>query len=67
MVNAIWPDAVEQGKVAALNILGDFTRYSGAIPRNVIDIFGTPVFFIGNHVGEKVTFSSLSGVKRYTK
>ncbi len=38
-VNAIWPVAVEQGKIAALNMLGIESIYRGSFGRNVIRIF----------------------------
>ncbi len=38
-VNAIWPVAVEQGRIAAMNMLGLKTRYGGSLARNVIRIF----------------------------
>lgn len=38
-VNAIWPVASEQGRVAALNMTGRRIHYSGSLGRNVIKIF----------------------------
>ena len=38
-VNAIWPVAAEQGRVAAYNMLGIERRYQGSLGRNVIRIF----------------------------
>ncbi len=38
-INAIWPVAVEQGKIAAFNMVGLRTRYPGSLGRNVIRIF----------------------------
>jgi nitrite reductase (NADH) large subunit len=47
MINAIWPNAVEQGRIAAYNILGISKRFEGSDIVNIIDIFGTPVVAMG--------------------
>lgn len=44
---AIWPNAVEQGRVAGLNMAGLGTAYEGAEVVNVLDVFGTPVIAMG--------------------
>jgi NADPH-dependent 2,4-dienoyl-CoA reductase/sulfur reductase-like enzyme len=54
-INAIWPEAITQGRVAALSILGFDVAYHGGIPRNVINVFATPVYSAGSLIGEKVT------------
>jgi len=46
-VMAIWPAAVEQGKVAALNMLGKTTKHLGSIRMNVVDVFGLCAVAIG--------------------
>ncbi len=38
-VNAIWPEAAEQGRIAGLNMAGVKTRYPGSLSRNTIRIF----------------------------
>ncbi len=38
-INAIWPVAVEQGRIAAMNMAGLVTSYVGSLARNVIRIF----------------------------
>ncbi len=53
MINAIWPNAVHQGQVAARSILGNPSRFEGSDIINVIDIFGTPVVAIG-YLGSEV-------------
>jgi NAD(P)H-nitrite reductase large subunit len=45
---AIWPNAVEQGRVAGLNMAGVRTVYGGADVVNVLDVFDIPVVAIGN-------------------
>ncbi|MFH0888269.1 MAG: FAD-dependent oxidoreductase [Planctomycetota bacterium] len=46
-ISAIWPNAVEQGKIAALNIIGKETHYQGAYNINVLNLEGTPVVSMG--------------------
>jgi nitrite reductase (NADH) large subunit len=38
-VNAIWPEAVNQGRIAGLNMAGRRVIYPGSLSRNVIRIF----------------------------
>jgi NAD(P)H-nitrite reductase large subunit len=44
---AIWPNAIEQGRIAGLNMVGEHTEYDGADIVNVLDILGTPVVAMG--------------------
>ena len=44
---AIWPNAIEQGRIAGLNIIGKSTEYDGAEMINVLDVFDTPVVAMG--------------------
>ena len=44
---AIWPNAIEQGRIAALNMLGDSTEYDGAEVVNVLDVFDIPIVAMG--------------------
>jgi NAD(P)H-nitrite reductase large subunit len=44
---AIWPNAIEQGKIAGLNIAEKHTKYEGAEVVNVLDIFNTPIVAMG--------------------
>jgi nitrite reductase (NADH) large subunit len=46
-VNAIWPEAVAQGRVAGMNMAGRRTAYRGSLSRNVIRIFGMDVMTAG--------------------
>jgi NAD(P)H-nitrite reductase large subunit len=41
-VNAIQPNAVEQGRIAALNMAGRPTRFKGSFPFNVLTTLGLP-------------------------
>jgi NAD(P)H-nitrite reductase large subunit len=44
---AIWSNAIEQGRIAGLNMAGIETKYDGAENVNVLDIFDTPVVAMG--------------------
>lgn len=40
VIHAIWPAAVEQGKVAGQNMAGVKAAYAGSLSFNVVDLFG---------------------------
>jgi NADPH-dependent 2,4-dienoyl-CoA reductase/sulfur reductase-like enzyme len=44
---AIWPNAIEQGRIAGLNIAEKYTKYDGAEVINVLNIFNTPIVAMG--------------------
>lgn len=46
-INAIWPTACEQGRVAGLNMLEKNEAYDGSMAMNSIEFFGLPVISIG--------------------
>ncbi|MFH1478393.1 MAG: FAD-dependent oxidoreductase [Candidatus Omnitrophota bacterium] len=46
-INAIWPAACEQGRIAGLNMAGVKTAYDGSLAMNSIEFFGLPVISIG--------------------
>lgn len=46
-VNALWPVAVEQGKIAGANMSGDNLTYDGSLGMNSIEFFGLPVVSLG--------------------
>jgi NAD(P)H-nitrite reductase large subunit len=46
-VNAIWPCAFEQGRVAGLNMAGQETKYGGSFRMNSLDFYGLPVISMG--------------------
>jgi len=46
-INAIWPAACEQGRVAGFNMLGQGEVYDGSLAMNSIEFFGMPVISIG--------------------
>jgi len=65
-IMALWPPAVEQGKVATLNMIGIKAIYEGTLPQNVIDIFDTTFVSIGSLDGEKINISKDRAVIRFT-
>ncbi len=46
-VNAIWPEAVSQGRIAGMNMAGIPVPYRGSLSRNVIRIFDLDVMACG--------------------
>jgi len=46
-IAAIWPNAIEQGRVAGRNMAGAETHYPGPLSVNVINIFDVPVVALG--------------------
>ena len=46
-VNALWPVAVEQGRVAGSNMAGDQIKYDGSLGMNSLEFFGLPTVSLG--------------------
>ena len=46
-VNALWPLAVEQGKIAGTNMAGENINYAGSLGMNSLEFFGLPVVSLG--------------------
>jgi nitrite reductase (NADH) large subunit len=46
-VNAIWPGAYEQGRVAGFNMAGMPRRYNGSMRLNAAEFFGVPFISMG--------------------
>lgn len=46
-INAIWPEAVAQGRLAGINMAGRKVAYQGSLSRNVIRIFDLDVMTAG--------------------
>jgi NAD(P)H-nitrite reductase large subunit len=46
-VNALWPVAVEQGRIAGLNMAGENINYEGSLGMNSIEFFGLPIVSLG--------------------
>jgi NAD(P)H-nitrite reductase large subunit len=51
-VHAIFPNAVAQGRVAAVNLLGGGATYAGAESMNSLKHLGVPVMAVGAAEGE---------------
>jgi NADPH-dependent 2,4-dienoyl-CoA reductase/sulfur reductase-like enzyme len=52
---AIWPNAIEQGRIAGLNMAGKNIEYTGAEVVNVLDVFNIPIIAMGrtsNEIGK---------------
>lgn len=47
-INALWPIAVEQGRLAAANMSGGAERYGGSIRMNALAVFGYPCVSVGH-------------------
>jgi len=46
-VNALWPNAVEQGKIAGNNLVGEKSAYEGSIGMNSVEFFDLPMVSMG--------------------
>ncbi len=46
-INALWPNAVEQGRIAGLNIAGANIAYPGTLAMNSVEFFGLCVISMG--------------------
>jgi NAD(P)H-nitrite reductase large subunit len=46
-INALWPIAVEQGRIAGSNMSGDNLSYEGSLGMNAIEFFGLPAVSVG--------------------
>jgi len=47
VVIAIWPEALNQGRIAGLNMAGVPTKYEGSMAMNVTSVLGLPVASLG--------------------
>ncbi|KYK24711.1 hypothetical protein AYK24_05740 [Thermoplasmatales archaeon SG8-52-4] len=66
---AIWPNAIEQGRIAGLNMAGKIKKYDGADIVNVLDIFNIPIVamgYISKDIGKckKITRSTPNTFKK---
>jgi NADPH-dependent 2,4-dienoyl-CoA reductase/sulfur reductase-like enzyme len=51
--NPIWPNAIEQGRIGALNAIGIDIAYKGFIKENVVNLFDQCLFIAGEMQGER--------------
>jgi NADPH-dependent 2,4-dienoyl-CoA reductase/sulfur reductase-like enzyme len=63
---AIWPNAIEQGRIAGLNMAGQNIEYGGAEVVNALDVFNTPVVAIGRTSQEIDKYNSISRFTPHT-
>jgi NAD(P)H-nitrite reductase large subunit len=47
-VTPLWTCAMEQGRVAGMNMAGGKKKYPGSVPANSINFFGLPIISIGH-------------------
>jgi len=66
-VNALWPAAVEQGKIAALNMAGIRACYDGSLSRNILRVFGLSIFVAGQGRADGPEIKVSSGPGFYHK
>ena len=45
---ALWSEAIEQGKTAGINAIGDVSTYNSIIPSTTSNIFNTSIFSVGD-------------------
>jgi nitrite reductase (NADH) large subunit len=68
-VNALWPEAAAQGRVAGLNMAGRPVAYPGSLSRNVMRVFDLDVLTVGDanprHVGDYRIVQTGGGAHRY--
>ena len=57
--NAIWPLAMEGGRIAGLNMAGTPATLSGGLRMNAVEILGTKMISVGEWNGERQIESSL--------
>lgn len=63
---ALWPPAIEQGKISALNMLGKNVIYEGTLSQTIIDVFDKTFVSIGSIDGEKITKRRHGVIERFT-
>jgi nitrite reductase (NADH) large subunit len=65
-IHALWPTAVEQGRVAGANLAGAGVVYGGSLSMNVTEMFGVTVGSLGRIVEDQgddvVVRSDLAGI-----
>lgn len=66
-VNALWPAAVEQGRIAALNMTGIPASYDGSLSRNILRVFGLSIFVAGQGRADGPEIKVSSGPGFYHK
>ncbi|MBI4335321.1 MAG: NAD(P)/FAD-dependent oxidoreductase [Candidatus Omnitrophica bacterium] len=62
VLNAIWPVAVEQGKIAGMNMAGAKRKYDGSMAMNSIEFFGLPTISMGITRPKTADYEQLTAV-----
>lgn len=66
-VNALWPVAIEQGKIAGANMSGDHINYGGSLGMNSIEFFGLAVISLGIYkIREDAAYEELKTIDAKT-
>jgi NAD(P)H-nitrite reductase large subunit len=65
-LNALWPIAVQQGKIAGANMCGEDINYEGSVGMNSVEFFGLPVVSLGIYKSEEpgASFEELKACDR---
>jgi nitrite reductase (NADH) large subunit len=70
VVHAIWPTAVDEGRVAGANMAGRVVTYAGSLGMNVVELFGVTLAELGRFreaPGDSLEISGSSQSSRYRK
>lgn len=62
-LNALWPCAIEQGRISGLNIAGENINYQGSLGMNSVEFFGLPLISMGIFDADLETVFSLDKEK----
>jgi len=66
-VNALWPEAVEQGRISAQNMAGLSADYPGSLARNILRVFGISILVAGTGRAEGPQVEVSQGPDHYRK
>jgi nitrite reductase (NADH) large subunit len=69
-IHAIWPTAVDQGRIAGANMAGARLTYPGSLGMNVVELFGVTLAEIGRFreaPGDEVRILGRPGERSYRK
>jgi NAD(P)H-nitrite reductase large subunit len=61
VVTAIWPEALNQGRIAGLNMAGEAATYDGSVAMNTTSVLGLPIASLGLwHVTDAIEYRIVS-------
>ena len=66
-INALWPAAVEQGRIAAMNMAGIPASYEGSLSRNILRVFGLSILVAGQGRADGPEIKVSAGLGFYHK